>query len=52
MYVIGFCETLVEQIGEDNSLTGDTLNDVRVYGTFALMRIALRVFFLRSRICL
>jgi len=37
MYVIGFCETLTSQLEDAGfSLTGNTLNDVRVYGLVVL----------------
>lgn len=36
LYVIGFCETLVSQLGSVYSLMGDDLMDIRVYGLILL----------------
>eukprot|EP01006_Ploeotia_vitrea_P034319 TRINITY_DN65737_c6_g1_i1.p1 TRINITY_DN65737_c6_g1~~TRINITY_DN65737_c6_g1_i1.p1 ORF type:complete len:905 (-),score=474.01 TRINITY_DN65737_c6_g1_i1:93-2807(-) len=36
LYIIGFCETLVTQLFDHFTLTGDELNDTRIYGLLLL----------------
>ena len=37
LYIVGFCETFVDNLGSSGSLTGNELNDVRIYGLILLV---------------